>query len=253
MDSRNIKKITVIFFIAAMIIVNNFTSVFAEDSKVVYEDNSNKVVTLPGDDLFLNFKEIYPGEIIEQNIQINNKSKKVIDLYLKAEVADDEKFENKQLQDLSEELIGILSLKLTLKLENEEEKIIYSGPASGITSEQEDVIGTMTEPILLGEFKKNSKATIVAKLSVPESLGNKYQNSEAKVKWIFSCDVKENKDDIEDENIGSDSEIDKDKYPNKDNVVTGDNSSMLISVILIGVSTLIIMVLVIKKLRNKNK
>lgn len=253
MESRNIKKITTILVIIIMAVAINFTRVFAQDSKVIYEDNSNRIVTLPGDDLFLNFKELYPGEIIEQNIEIYNKNKNIIDLYLRAEEASADKFENKDLENLSKELINILSLELTLKLEGEGEKKIYSGPASGITSEGKDEIGTMTKPILLGEFKTNSKAVIVAKLSVPESLGNKYQNSEAKVKWIFSCDVKENKDDIEDENTGSDKETNKDKEQNKDNVVTGDNTSMLMSIILIGFSTLIIIVLVIKNLRNKNK
>lgn len=233
MRRKAVKKVFTIFLISIILIFNKFDVTYAQESFVIYDDESSKIVTLLGDDLFLNFKEVYPGEVRTQEIKIHNKNKETIELYLRAEPADKDKFESKKEQVISEELVELLAIKLTLKLEDNEEKLIYSGPLSGDTEGKEENFGTMINPILLGEFKKNSKATILAELYVPESLGNKYQNVTSKIKWIFSCDVKE-------------------KLPSNKhyNVVTNDSMNIIIPFIFCTLSVIAIILLFVRKIKK---
>lgn len=233
MRRKAVKKVFTIFLISIILIFNKFHVTYAQESFVIYDDESSKIVTLLGDDLFLNFKEVYPGEVRTQEIKIHNKNKETIDLYLRAEPADNEKFESKKDQIISEELVDLLSIKLTLKLENNEEKLIYSGPLSGVITDKGKEFGAMTNPILLGEFKKNSKAIIGAEINVPEELGNKYQNVALKIKWIFSCDVKGN--------------LNSEKYST---VLTNDTSKIIIPFILSILSVIAMIVLFTRKIKE---
>lgn len=239
MKNKTIKKLITIFLSSVIIFSSSYKTPFAEDSKVVYEDNSNKIVTLPGEDLFLNFKQVMPGELIKQEIEIHNKNKDTVELFLKAEPADNDKFESKELQEISEELINILKLKLTLQVKGKEDRVIYSGLVSGVRNKSSEDYGNMTEDILLGEFKTNSKANIIAELSVPEDLKNKYQNAESKVKWIFSCNT------LSSEVNGGSSEDNSNK-----NVITGDNSSIILISILAGSSLIALLAVMIRKKKN---
>lgn len=239
MKNKTIKKLITIFLSSVIIFSNSYKISFAENSKVVYEDISNKIVTLPGEDLFLNFKKIMPGEVVQQDIEIHNKNKSTVELFLRAEPADNDKFESKELQDISEELINILKLKLILQVEGKEDRVIYSGTASGIKNKSSEDYGYMTENILLGEFKANSKANIIAELSVPEELKNKYQNAESKVKWIFSCNT------LSSEVNGGTAEDTSNK-----NVITGDKSSIILISILAGSSLIVLVFVMMRKKKN---
>ncbi|MEG2353891.1 MAG: hypothetical protein RSB70_04545 [Clostridium sp.] len=230
MKNGVIKKVAMTLFISTLFMCCSFKGVLAMESEVVYENDSNKVVTLPGDDLFQNFKDVYPNSVIEQSIKIKNENKDTIKLYLRAEPADEKSFETKELQNVSEELIKMLSLTLNLKSPGLEDKVIYSGPASGITSDKSGEIGSMTSNILLGEFKKDSSGEIIATLSVPENLGNKYENSAAKVKWIFSCDVQK---DI------------------SNNIVTGDRWPMVLNLAVSIISGVVILLVIVKRKNSK--
>lgn len=233
MRSKAVKKVFAIFLISIVLMVNRVDITYAQESFVVYDDKSSKMVTLLGDDLFLDFKEIYPGEVRTQEIKVQNKNKETIDLFLRAEPADEDKFESKKEKVISEELLHLLSIKLTLKLEDNEEKLIYSGPLSGVTTDNEKEFGTMTKPILLGEFDKDSSATIMAELQVPDELGNKYQNAQCKIKWIFSCDIKNS---LSEKGANS--------------ILTGDNKKIIEPIILCLFSGITIMLLITKKTKN---
>ena len=59
-------------------------------STVTYEGGAEQFVFLPGSDLsgsdlFENFKKVMPGDVLTQQVQVENKSEHEIRLYLRAE------------------------------------------------------------------------------------------------------------------------------------------------------------------------
>lgn len=147
--------------------------VSALESQVVLKDTGN-LVTTPGDDLFTELKDMMPGDVGTQTILIHNQYYKKVRLYLKTEAAgsllDGER-------KLSAKLLDELELTLTLSRPGKADTTLYSGPASGDPDKE----------IVLGTYAKGDKATITATLTVPETLGNEFQDAVGKVKWVFYC------------------------------------------------------------------
>lgn len=180
MKIRYIRHIKFIILCGVLLFANMMTVFAAGDSEVVYDGETKKIVTPLGEDLFLNFKSLMPGDETQQIIKISNNFNKTIVMNLRAENADSSKFESKEEELLSKEILELLELELVVKDSRGVERIIYTGSASGPRA-AEGVSG-----IQLGSFKKGYDGQITAKLKVPETLGNKYAGKGAKVKWIFS-------------------------------------------------------------------
>ncbi|RDU25160.1 sortase B protein-sorting domain-containing protein [Anaerosacchariphilus polymeriproducens] len=180
MKKRFIRQIKFIILCGVLLFANIMTVFAAGDSEVLYDGETKKIVTPLGDDLFLNFKSLMPGDETQQVIKISNNFSKTVVMNLRAENADSNKFASKEEEALSKEILELLELELVVKDSRGGEKVIYTGLASGPKA-AEGVSG-----IQLGSFKKGYDGQITAKLKVPETLGNKYAGKEAKVKWIFS-------------------------------------------------------------------
>lgn len=157
------------------------------ERNVIYDGDAKKIVSLPDDDLFFNYKELVPGDVQEQRIWINNKDFNNVKMYLHAETEEAENFDTPEEKALSDELLNRLSLHLDLTTAAGNVRTIYEGPASGLpeTSDQ----GTLKNDIFLGEYIKNDQGIIDATLTVPGDLENKYQESLGRVHWVFICDV----------------------------------------------------------------
>ena len=150
------------------------TGVSALESKVVLDGTGN-LVTIPGDDLFTELKDMMPGDVGTQDILIHNQLNKKVKLYLKTEVAG---FLTPQERERSERLLDALEIKLTLSRAGSPIITLYEGPASGPPIGKE---------IALGTYSKGAQATITATLTVPAELGNEFQDAAGKVKWVFYC------------------------------------------------------------------
>lgn len=148
--------------------------VSALESKVVL-DGTGDLVTIPGDDLFTELKDMMPGDVGTQDILIHNQFNKKVKLYLKTEVAG---FMTPQDRERSERLLDALELKLTLSRVGAAESTLFDGTAAGPPIGKE---------IALGTYAKGAQATITATLTVPAELLNEFQDAAGKVKWVFYC------------------------------------------------------------------
>lgn len=143
------------------------SSALAEDAAVRYEGGAEKFVFLPGSmqsdsDLFANFKDVLPGDVIEQKITVSNKTGKQVRIYLRAE----------PVTEADRDFLS--QLKLNVKSGSSE---IFEGAAS----EQDG----LAENTLLGTFKKDGSVELTATLTVPHELGNAYMGREGTVPWTF--------------------------------------------------------------------
>ncbi len=162
------------FLAASLLMVGLATGAYALESSVVLDGTGN-LVTIPGDDLFSELKDLMPGAVGTQTININNKNSRTVDIYLKTAAAD---FLTEEQQAQSQALLENLTLTLVLKKPGGSTSTLYSGPATGPQS---------GKTISLGKYRKNQAGTITATLTVPSELDNEFQNAVGKTKWIFSC------------------------------------------------------------------
>lgn len=182
------RKAAVLLLAVLTLLAISGVGVRAENERnVIYDGEAKKIVSLPDDDLFFNYKELVPGEVQEQRIWLNNKDFNNVKMYLHAEAAEAEGFDTPEEKALSDELLKRLRLHLDLTTADGNVRTIYNGPASGLpeTSGQ----GTLKDDIFIGEYTKNDQGIIDATLTVPGDLENKYQEALGRVHWVFICDV----------------------------------------------------------------
>ena len=139
----------------------------ADDAAVRYEGGAEKVVFLPGSsysdsDLFANFKNVLPGDVIDQKITVSNNTGKQVRIYMRAE----------PVSDADKDFLDQLSL--TVK---SGDSAIFEGTAG-----EQDGLAKNT---LLGTFKKDGSVELTATLTVPAELDNAYMGREGRVPWTF--------------------------------------------------------------------
>lgn len=115
-----------------------------------------------GDDFFSNFGNLMPGDSLTETIKIGNNYSQSVDIYFSAENID-----NTDILD-----------NITLEIKNDE-NLIYSGPLSNPINKQ-----------LLGTYSKGDTSDFTFTISPPADLKNDDALKTAKVKWIFSAEVK---------------------------------------------------------------
>ena len=152
------------------------------DSNVYFQEKSYEFITIEGDDLFLNFKGLMPGDDKVQNINVENKNDKTIHLYMYAAETSKDKFSSEEAKKISDELISASTIEVTAKYKDGTTKVIYSGPVHG-NGKAFDM--TTENAIYLGRFEKGDAATLEAKLHIPEEWTK--GRAEGKVDWIFTC------------------------------------------------------------------
>lgn len=136
-------------------------------STVTYEGGAEQFVFLPGSDLsgsdlFENFKNVMPGDVLTQQVQVENKSEHEIRLYLRAEAVDE-----KSRAFLNQ-------LVMTVKCSDKE--IFHASAAQK---------AQMTENTLLGTISPGGSTQLTVELAVPIELGNEYMNAAGTVPWTF--------------------------------------------------------------------
>lgn len=153
-----------------------------EESNVSFLNEADKFITLPGEDLFLNFKGLMPGDDAEQQVKVSNKDKDDIYLYMYADQTSLEKFKSESDKDISDELINACTITVTATYSDGTSDVIYEGPVKGQSSEYDM---TIPDSIYLGEYRQDEEATLDVKLHVPEEWN--VGNVEGKIDWIFDC------------------------------------------------------------------
>lgn len=157
-----------------------------EESNVYFQKNSKEFITIPGDDLFLNFKGLVPGDDKVQSINVANHNSKKIHLYMYATNTPKEKFSSETAKAISDELISKCKLEIISRDNNGISKTIYTGPVCG---RGKDYDMTSDNAIYLGAFEKDDEAVLETKLHIPEEWTK--GNVEGKIDWIFTCKEEE--------------------------------------------------------------
>jgi len=130
------------------------------------------VFTPENTDLFRNFKNLLPGDTVDQTITVQNTTPHIVRLWLAADPAvakDDQDF--------------LSQMQLTVKAED---STIFDATAD----QQDGLAPTEDSPygVLLGTFKNRGTVQLTATIKVPDSLGNAYMGKEGIVPWTFTAE-----------------------------------------------------------------
>ncbi len=210
---KKIKRFTTLL-IAFLLVFSLAVPAFAASSSVTYEGH-NIFGFGPGSeftdtDLFDNFKGVMPGDVLTETVTVRNEASccDFIKIYMRAEV-------HGNGNPLSPEVAKhetVVSMQdflsqLSMTVWNGNTKIYETSP---------DETDGLRNNVLLGTFRRNQGTTLTVELSVPAELGNEYANRVGEVDWVF---VIEEYDD-----------------ENPDVPKTGDESHIMLYMVLMAVS-----------------
>ena len=183
---KTLKTISALALVLVLLLGMSATA-FAE-SKVTYEGGAEKFVFLPGSeysetDLFENFKGVMPGDVITQEITVQNNYTKAekVNIYLRAVVHDEQGNPLSEEVARTEDLVSmqhfLSQLTMTVK---QGDKVLFSASP--------DELDGLKENVLLGTFPGKSYTKLVVELSVPIELGSEYANRVGEVDWVFTAE-----------------------------------------------------------------
>lgn len=186
---RKFNKRLLSLLLGAAVSLTTFVTPVLAASSVTYEGGSEKFVFVPGSeytdtDLFENFKNVMPGDSLEQTIYVANsyKGSDYVKIYLRAVAHDEEKnpLSEKVAADKEDvasmsDFLSQLSMKVYLG-----EKVIYEASP--------DELDGLSENVLIGSFAYGAGAELKVTLDVPIELGIKYANREGEVDWVFTVE-----------------------------------------------------------------
>lgn len=181
---------------------------------VELEGNANGIVYIPGDEPFLEFKGMVPGDKIKRRLVLSNKFTDSYEIFIRAE-----RISEKEEYDLLE--------KLKMKIEYNN-STLHEGDATGEASIKENVS--------LGKINPGESKELVAEVELDgQSTGNEYKNKSGEVKWIFTA-VR-----TQDENTGENTSNNNQSNNNSSNIdssskppKTGDNGILGYLIVIIS-------------------
>ena len=194
--------------------------VYAKEVKTLYFEEKNGKMTwnnVRGDDgnWFMSFTNMVPGGKYEDQLNIENGSKKTYALYMQViPLQQDQK---------RDELLELISMKVSLG-----NKLLYEGTASGKEYSSEN----LQNVIYLGTYKAGEKDNIQVNLELDKNVGLEYCDLLTKIDWKFMV-----------------TEINQPDNPKEINAPkTGDESNISIYIVLMGCAAIgIIMILCFRK------
>ena len=159
--------------VTVMVLISAITC--SADSSVTYTGNAGDFIFAPGSkesptDLFENFKDAMPGDVLTQQIVIQNKADKQVDveIFLKSLGAD----------EASKAFLKQLSLSV--------KEVGGKELASGTAAEAAD----LSDFVSLGKFPSGGTTTLEVTLKIPADLSNEYASALGKVNWQFKVEEK---------------------------------------------------------------
>ena len=185
---KSFKAITSLVLMLLAVLSMSVTA-FAASPSITFKGHTEGFDFQPGSDytvtdLFGNFKNVMPGDTVEETITFTNSAAdcSFVNLYMRAEAHDETK------NPLSENVKGKETVatmkefrsKLAMKVWNGEKLIYEASP---------DQLRGLQSNMLLGTFRNGETGTLKVQLSVPIDLDNKYANRVGEVDWIFHVEA----------------------------------------------------------------
>ena len=165
---KTVLKAALTLSLCAVLLMALAAPALAAEASVSYESSADKFVFLPGDDLFLSFKGVMPGDTLTQQIAVKNAPANgvKVKIYLRAEPVD----------KAYEAFLGQMKLK-----------VVQNG-SSVLFDAVADEQGGLSSDVCLGTFYSGADISLTVSLSVPLAMGNEFQNSEGRIRWVFSAE-----------------------------------------------------------------
>ncbi len=175
----NRTKKSVLSIVLVFVFMFMMSAIAFAETNVTYDGDAQHFVFAP-ENLFENFDDVMPGDVISQEIKINNKASNKVDVkvYLKCEPID------------SEYADFLSNLHLTVTQVGKSKH--FDAPA--------DQTDGLTDFAYLGTITSGGKETLMVTLEVPIDLPNEFQDSFGKVSWTFKVEELENEAPITGEN-----------------------------------------------------
>ena len=159
--------------LACMLLLGCALSVDAMSGQVIYSQGAEKFIFLPGSDysptdLFPEFKDVMPGDTIQQKIVVKNDSSNdcKVNIYMRALGAHED----------SEEFLS----QLELTVEQGAETALFDAPA--------DQTAQLTDWVSLGTLHSGGECELIVTLEVPVTLDNQFKNLVGYLDWEFAVE-----------------------------------------------------------------
>lgn len=208
------------FFAALLIMLSCAVSAAAENGYVIYSGDAGRIIFAPGSyesltDLFPNFKDVMPGDRLEQLITVrNDASQKVkVKIYLRALGA----------QAGSEDFLSQMRLKVD----------VIDGWMDYMFDAQANEPAQLTDWVCLGTLYSGGSVDLNVILEVPVTMGNEFQDRTGYLNWEFM---------IEEFPVE-----DTDPKPPE----TGDRNPVWLYGTLMGISGIDLLLLLVMRKRNR--
>ena len=151
------RKVINIFMLSLALLLITGTEGYAKSfayPNVELEGNANGIVYIPGNEPFLEAKNMVPGDNLKRTLILNNKFNDTYEIFLRAE-------------------------RVTQK-EDDDNNLLYSGNATGEPD--------LEENISLGKVNPGESKELVAEVSLDgPTTGNEYKGKKGDVNWIFTA------------------------------------------------------------------
>lgn len=179
--------------VACVILMTCALPAAALDGQVVYAEGAEKFFFLPGSDysptdLFPDFKNVMPGDRIQQKIRVKNDVSNdcKIKIYMRALGA-------------HEDSVEFLS-QLNLTVAKGTDTIMFDAPA--------DQTAQLTDWVYLGTLYSGGECELLVTLDVPVTLDNQFKNLVGYLDWEFAVEeLPVEPDDPEPPKTGDESQI----------------------------------------------
>jgi hypothetical protein len=146
-------------------------------------------------DLFLNYKDLLPGETRSQTIEVLNSFGQSAEIFLRAEDLTQTNERSQGFSGLAADPVtlalidDLLKKYVSIVVTDDTGRVIYSGPIWGRPDSDDAYPAAMKNDISLGVFAVGEKKTLTVQMQVDPNLGNEYQNLLGLIKWIWTAEV----------------------------------------------------------------